>query len=242
MPSDHTSKRCIKCKEWFPLTADYFHKHPKMKDGFRSDCRACHNGFTRKWKVENADRRKAVDAVYRLRNADRIREHHRAYYVANRARILERNRETYAQNVEREHIRNKAYRDSHKEQEDQRHKRWRDENIERARANSRRWQRAHLDVFRRNEHIRRARVRGLPHTLTLSEWEDIKAFYNYSCAYCGRAWYEIEGKLVQEHVVPTTQGGGYTKENIVPACRSCNGKKYNKTPEQVGLTLTKRYE
>lgn len=72
---------------------------------------------------------------------------------------------------------------------------------------------------------RRALKKQLPSTLTTNEWQEILVKFNNSCAYCGVQQSELDHKLHQEHVVPLSKGGGYTKENIVPACRSCNLKK-----------------
>ncbi len=38
---------------------------------------------------------------------------------------------------------------------------------------------------------------------------------------------ECDQRLHQDHFIPLTKGGGYTKENIIPACRSCNASKQN---------------
>lgn len=86
-------------------------------------------------------------------------------------------------------------------------------------------------------HKRRAERQGNKNILTANEWEDILAEFNYSCAYCGKGWHEISGKLAQDHVIPFSRGGTYTKNNIVPACRSCNSKKHNKTPEEAGMPI-----
>ena len=73
---------------------------------------------------------------------------------------------------------------------------------------------------------RRARKAGLPSTLTHAEWEAIKTVYRHRCAYCGKR----QKRLTQDHVVPIIKGGGTTRENIVPACKSCNSKKSTKLP------------
>jgi hypothetical protein len=36
-------KRCAKCGNDYPATSEYFSKHIKCKDGFRSHCKECHN-------------------------------------------------------------------------------------------------------------------------------------------------------------------------------------------------------
>ena len=58
---------------------------------------------------------------------------------------------------------------------------------------------------------------------TNNDWLVKKEKYNNSCAYCG-----ISGKLEKDHIVPISRGGEDKIDNIVPACPSCNRKKYNK--------------
>lgn len=60
--------------------------------------------------------------------------------------------------------------------------------------------------------------------LTVKEWRNIKAFYQHQCVYCGTTSTVLE----MDHVVPISSGGTHTKENIVPACRACNSRKWKK--------------
>ena len=59
---------------------------------------------------------------------------------------------------------------------------------------------------------------------------------SYQCQYCGCK----DGKLTVDHIVPRTRGGKSTWENLVCACASCNNKKGEHRPEQVGLKLRTR--
>lgn len=56
-----------------------------------------------------------------------------------------------------------------------------------------------------------------------------------TCQYCGaqpgRAYLTID------HVVPRSQGGTTTWENVVAACATCNHRKANRTPAQAGMVL-----
>jgi 5-methylcytosine-specific restriction endonuclease McrA len=61
-------------------------------------------------------------------------------------------------------------------------------------------------------------------TLTAAEWEGIKKSFNQRCVYCGE-----KKPLTMDHIIPVSKGGFHVKENIVPACRSCNSRKNNKT-------------
>jgi hypothetical protein len=55
------------------------------------------------------------------------------------------------------------------------------------------------------------------------------------CAYCGDAFHEDD--LTREHIIPASRGGQDSWMNLVTACRSCNHRKGNRTPEQAGMPL-----
>lgn len=55
------------------------------------------------------------------------------------------------------------------------------------------------------------------------------------CAYCGDRFPESE--LTVEHIVPVSRGGQHAWTNVVTACRSCNTRKGNRTPEQARMPL-----
>lgn len=57
----------------------------------------------------------------------------------------------------------------------------------------------------------------------------------YTCQYCGRQGSE----LTVDHVLPKSRGGQSTWENLVAACRPCNLKKGDRTPEEAGMRLQK---
>ncbi|OKL37357.1 HNH endonuclease [Domibacillus mangrovi] len=66
---------------------------------------------------------------------------------------------------------------------------------------------------------KRHRHRG-DFSLTDAEWENAVCHFNNECAYCGK-----KEKLTFEHVVPFSKGGSFGKENIIPACSTCNSSK-----------------
>lgn len=55
------------------------------------------------------------------------------------------------------------------------------------------------------------------------------------CAYCGGQF--GPGQLEIEHVTPRSLGGSTVWQNLVSACRACNQRKGNRTPEQAGMPL-----
>lgn len=60
----------------------------------------------------------------------------------------------------------------------------------------------------------------------------------YQCQYC--AIKKPRTELSFDHVLPRTHGGRTGWENIVTACRPCNLKKRNRTPEQAGMRLLRQ--
>lgn len=55
------------------------------------------------------------------------------------------------------------------------------------------------------------------------------------CAYCGGHFPLTE--LTREHIVPTSRGGQDTWMNCITACRNCNGRKGNRTLDELGWQL-----
>ncbi|MEU3733039.1 HNH endonuclease signature motif containing protein [Streptomyces sp. NPDC033538] len=58
------------------------------------------------------------------------------------------------------------------------------------------------------------------------------------CTYCGSMAVRAE---VVDHVEPLEQGGADDITNLVPACRSCNASKKDRTPEQWKKSLERRH-
>lgn len=60
-------------------------------------------------------------------------------------------------------------------------------------------------------------------------WPKLSAFVllrdDFTCAYCGRK----DAKMVADHVIPSSKGGGDEFSNLVCACENCNRSKSNMT-------------
>lgn len=59
----------------------------------------------------------------------------------------------------------------------------------------------------------------------------------FACQYCGKQ--AALKELTYDHVVPRSRGGQTTWENIVTACKSCNGRKGARTPQEARMPLLK---
>jgi len=55
------------------------------------------------------------------------------------------------------------------------------------------------------------------------------------CVYCGR-----NRDLTLDHVFPKSRGGKTSWTNLVAACKSCNGRKGDNTPDEAGMPLSKK--
>ncbi len=55
------------------------------------------------------------------------------------------------------------------------------------------------------------------------------------CAYCGGMF--VIARLTRDHIVPFSKGGRDAWMNVVTACRPCNERKSDRTPELAGMEL-----
>jgi hypothetical protein len=77
-------------------------------------------------------------------------------------------------------------------------------------------------------------VRTYEREPTLSK-EMLLARDRHVCAYCGQRFKASE--LEMEHVTPRSRGGDDHWTNLVAACRKCNDRKGNRTPEEARMPL-----
>ena len=57
----------------------------------------------------------------------------------------------------------------------------------------------------------------------------------FRCQYCGT---QVGlGTGTRDHVVPRCRGGADTLSNVVTACRDCNSRKADRTPDEAGMVL-----
>lgn len=128
---------------------------------------------------------------------------------------------------------NKEYYKENKERIAERQRQRRQENKEEIARKDREYKRRNPHVYRKANQKYRARKNKLPYTLTIGEWKCILKYFNNRCVYCGisekESLLEYGERLHQEHFIPLSQGGEYTHNNVIPACKSCNSSKGNKS-------------
>ena len=135
-------------------------------------------------------------------------------YSDKREELLEQKKEYYRKNSDKIKARSKKYY-------------W--ENTEKYRDAYNKWQKENTVARRIINERRRTREENSVANLSEKEWNKIKSYFLDSCAYCGvseKDHLKIRGeRLHHEHIVPLSNGGSYTKDNVIPACRSCNSSK-----------------
>lgn len=156
-------------------------------------CNVCRmNDYRARKGRKYLDKHAARERARRERLGEVLRQKDRERHQRDRDRRIARSREYYARNPER----------------------WREYQRQYRKANPRR-----CDMLKRRYQLRKLQ---LPSTLTLIEWEAIKAGFNQCCVYCN----QHSERLTQEHIIPVSKGGAYTADNIVSACPSCNSRKH----------------
>jgi 5-methylcytosine-specific restriction endonuclease McrA len=88
--------------------------------------------------------------------------------------------------------------------------------------------------------IRLTDYERLPKQTVKFNRRNIFARDNNQCQYCGRRYPTTELSL--DHVIPRSQGGQSTWENIVCACLDCNVRKGGRTPREAHMALVRKPE
>lgn len=205
-------KRCTKCGEEFPATAEYF--YTRTDSSLRTMCKTCF--------------KQQIKAVQQ-RNPEKRREYNRRSYQRNYKPYHERDQK-YKENAR---ARVKRWAAAHPEKVRERgRQQWQQMTPEmkaRQQAAAKRYRAAKPEKARLHAHVYRARKRALPATFTATQWQACLEYFNHTCAYCGAQqsfWHVLE----QDHFIPLSSHGSYTADNIVPACKSCNASKNDSEP------------
>jgi 5-methylcytosine-specific restriction endonuclease McrA len=71
-----------------------------------------------------------------------------------------------------------------------------------------------------------------PARLTQKLREEVFKRDGYACRYCG----DTEN-LACDHIIPASHQGPTELDNLVTACKRCNSRKKDRTPEEAGMEL-----
>jgi 5-methylcytosine-specific restriction endonuclease McrA len=173
-------------------------------------------------------------------NIEHIKEYSKRYYPKNKIKILkygkqwrENNPEYAKEYMEQwrlEHPENsKEYYQNHKIIILEYGKQWRKDNPGKGLIYNKKFRKTEKGKVsrQRNNSKKQAKGREIINTLTFNEWIEILKQYHFRCAYCNKE-FDLFIKPTIDHIIPISKGGDNIKENILPACQSCNSKKNNK--------------
>ena len=219
-------KTCTRCKMEKQATPEYFYRRKTSKDGLNSNCKDCDKEYRKQKQAKNKNKKFIYDDKI-MRTCVRCELEKPAtpeYFSRERARMDGLN--SWCKECRREH--NQIYKKENREYHLEYMRNHYKENKESYAEYSRRYHLKNPEVNRIGAQRRRDRMEQLPHTLTDEEWNDTLEFFNHSCAYCGVS----DDSVGKEHIIPVVKGGGYTQDNIIPACQSCNLSKHVRDMEE----------
>lgn len=223
-------RRCSHCQQVLPETTDHFYvaKGRKSPSGWQGYCKACAS---------------SKHAEYREVKGAELADYKAKWYQETRPLRLEVRRKGREKRLEQERAYKRKYH-------------W--DNRGRMNAAStqyfidhpeyrREYRARNKELFRTVKLRRRARVNGLPNTLTTAEWQRALDYFGNCCAICERPtglWHT----LAADHWIPLdddrADNPGTVATNIIPLCHGqsgCNNSKGAKDPEVwLAQTFSKR--
>ena len=91
------------------------------------------------------------------------------------------------------------------------------------------------DTFSMPSVIKLNRYVTVPYKGVVLTRENVFKRDGFKCQYCGK-----EKELTLDHIVPKARGGKTSWSNLVAACKSCNSRKGDYSPEEAGMELSFR--
>ena len=91
----YLEKRCGRCGEWKPATAEYFIRNKNTASGLASRCKACNNAVNKAWREENPEYFK----TWKAENAERVAELAEAYREQKRVTLRKKSQEYKARRI-----------------------------------------------------------------------------------------------------------------------------------------------
>ena len=233
--TDHTTptKTCTKCGKRYPEAAEFWHAHPKSKNGLNAQCKVCKCAYARSYYPGHADQVKRRARAWDLAHPELVRQRKRDWRNDNAEWAREYQRHWYHANLDKVRGYSWRYRQANRDACLARGRRWRDNNRERFRAMQRRWDSKHPDRRRANKRASEARRRARKHeaggTYTAKDIALMLRTQKRRCWYCQC---DISDGYEIDHRIPLSRGGTNAPSNLVLACAPCNHSKYDKTPDE----------
>lgn len=206
-------KTCRKCNDELPESD--FNVCNANPDGLQRWCRKCMKESKSQWDKDNEEHRREYKLAYNTGHRDEGRAYSRQYRQDHLEKCKEYDRNRWALIKDKKTIYNRIYHHNSYALN-------RDKIIKKVTEYTKKNPEKHKLYMLRTKHKRRSNEENSVRDFTIEQWNETKRHFGFCCAYCGR-----KVKLEQDHLIPVTKGGPYTKTNILPACRACNNSKNN---------------
>ena len=203
-------KTCRACHEEKPFTE--FYRRKDSRDGYQYECKSCHNVRLKAWYVDHREEAKARTKGWNAEHPEIRRAVMRSYREEHKEASRVYDREYKGTHQERGKLLASLWYAKHKEENN---------------ASCRRWKQDHPDRVRESNRKRRTLKMGAVGGHTQQGWDLLKARYGFTCPRCHRT--EPDISLTEDHIVPLSQGGMDSIDNIQPLCRRCNSAKSTQT-------------
>jgi hypothetical protein len=219
-------RTCSKCGKEYPSTKKFFKPHKNCEDGLERVCKNC---------VRERDK------TYREAHKEEAHAYRKIWDEIHREEQNEYGRQWRKNNPEKRKATVKRYHVKNKEKHSISVNRWQKNNHDKFVEDKKIWRQKNPEKLRAYDLAYHTAKLALPATFTEDDWARSLEYWGHRCAYCGRPigfWHT----LAQDHFIPLSKGGGYTVDNIVPACHGvdgCNNSKHNKNPLEF---MTKKFK
>jgi 5-methylcytosine-specific restriction endonuclease McrA len=228
------TKICSKCgKEKY---IDDFHRDSSKQDGHKNKCKSCVSEYFQEHKSDfrlrgRAEYQRNTEKYAEMRkaNAEKMSEYQKKYRQQNRDKISERSKKYYEENKENLKPARIKYAELNKEKMQKYYLEYQIINKERETARKRDYKKTPAGKLSCSKyyHTRKTRRHAVPNTLTLKQWNKILENQNKRCAICGKR-FSVNNLPTKDHIIPLSNGGGFTFENVQALCNSCNSSKNNR--------------
>ena len=198
---------CFHCKKMLPASPKYFYRKKASKTGYDPKCKVC---WGSSYAIHQPNKVLKAKEGFKFcapckrelpyEHFTKLQENKDGYNGACKECELKRERVYNADPAVKEARRKYA-------------RKWRKEfySTERGRA-----------MNLKHVNIRRSRKESTVYNYSEEVWKETLEHFNNECAYCGGN----KEALHQDHVIPLSKGGYYTRQNIIPSCQFCNSSKH----------------
>lgn len=234
---EKTIKTCSLCLR--KLKKSEFNKNKRTKDKLSFWCRPCRKNKDKEYYLKNQNERKIKDKSYRQQNKNKIKIRNQKYYqnhkdddnFKQKTKLYRKynNRKPDTKKKKSEYYQNTKERDKEKRLINDRN--YYNRNKNKVIQKVLNWQKRNPDKKRATDHNYRSRLYANGGKIKSDIVSEVLQSNNGFCQYCNKN----KANSV-DHIIPLSKGGTNNRDNLAPACSSCNSSKKDKL-----LSEWKRY-